>query len=586
MTPSAWDTAARPGDGAQPSASGHSTLLVLPPAGRLLAGLVLLCLVPRVLMAWKLDAVCRDGVFYIQLAEAFERGDVEAGLNKLRLNTYPPVLALLHYAGLDWEWAGKFWGVCISSLTVLPLFGWTRRQFDNRVATVACLLYAVHPKLIEWSPELVRDPTFWFFWTLSLYSCRRAASEVRWTWYLSSGVAIALALHTRFEGWFLYVPLVWWSAYRCWARRELCRVVVGNVALSFAVCPFLIALVNVTWLSPEPGWEWGNFSRLEYVALWFRSAAGNNETPSVTATIPSGLPVAPATVDDRGPHTESEPLDHALRDDYVATSPPRLSNRRLLWMFTNALRRGVGALFGVLWLVGFATSPRTWLRRDQVVLFLVAAMIMAGIWIHLWYAQATSSRYFLALVLIGSPCAATGWLRVCDAWESWSRRLSRRSMTEFVRIPNVAVAIATSTNSATTNSRQFRLAFVFLLVLLTVCGVGEALADRLDSRRREAALGRWVFSEFGPGRRLATSSDSDVLAYYARGSAMPMPDGKSGPRWLAAWRPDLAILTKRGTSPARVREFVAGVTAGGYRSLETARLPADYDWTDTVVLQR
>ena len=47
----------------------------------------------------------------------------------------------------------------MSSLTVLPLFGWTRRQFDDRLATIACLLYAVHPKLIEWSPELVRDPS-------------------------------------------------------------------------------------------------------------------------------------------------------------------------------------------------------------------------------------------------------------------------------------------------------------------------------------------------------------------------------------------------------------------------------------------
>ena len=70
-------------------------------------------------------------------------------------------------------------------------------------------------------------------------------------------------------------------------------------------------------------------------------------------------------------------------------------------------------------------------------------------------------------------------------------------------------------SSGTSDGRRFRSAFVFMFVLLAVCGVGEALADRLDGRRREAALGRWVFNEFGPGRRLVTSSDSDVLAYYA-----------------------------------------------------------------------
>ena len=671
MTPSAWETVARPGDGAQPMASGCPALLVLAPAGRLLAGLVLLCLVPRVLMAWKLDAVCRDGVFYIQLAEAFERGDVEAGLNKLRLNTYPPVLALLHHAGLDWEWAGKYWGVCISSLAVLPLFGWARRQFDDRLATVACILYAVHPKLIEWGPELVRDPTFWFFWVLSLYCCWRAAAETRWTWYLAGGVTIALALHTRFEGWCLYVPLVWWSACRYWARRELRRVVVSNLALSFAVCPLLIALVNVTWLAHEPHWEWGNFGRLEYVALWFRAAVGKDEPPSLAAAIPSAPLAAPPTADDRGALASvaefvripnvAVPIETLTSSatNHVAASPPRLSNGRLLWMFANALRRGVGALFGVLWLVGFATSPRTWLRRDQVVLFLVAAMIVGGIWVHLWYAQATSSRYFLALVLIGSPCAATGWLRLCGAWASWSRvaefvripkvavpngtltssatrdqsvaefvripkvavpnetltssatrdqsvaefvRIPKvavpngtltssatrdQSVAEFVRNPSVALPIGTLASTATRDGRRFRLAYVGMFVLLTVCGVGEALADKLDARRREAALGRWVFSEFGPGRRLATSSDSDVLAYYARGTAISMPGGnEAGPRWLADLRPDLAILTDRGTSPARLREIVAEVAAGGYRPLEPARLPADYDWTDTVVLQR
>src|SRR5207244_12435965 len=106
------------------------------------------------------DTLCRDGIFYIQLPEALERHDVQGGLGTLRLNTFPAVLAVLHHLGLNWQLAGECWGVAMSSLAVLPLFGWARRQFDDRLATIACLLYAVHPKLIEWSPELVRDPTF------------------------------------------------------------------------------------------------------------------------------------------------------------------------------------------------------------------------------------------------------------------------------------------------------------------------------------------------------------------------------------------------------------------------------------------
>jgi hypothetical protein len=109
----------------------------------------LTALAPRLWVATRLDTICNDAVFYIQLAEGYQRGDVEAGLGRLRLNTYPPVLAMLHRAGLDWELAGKCWGVLLASLAVLPLAGWLRRQFDDRLALVACVLYAFHPKLIE-----------------------------------------------------------------------------------------------------------------------------------------------------------------------------------------------------------------------------------------------------------------------------------------------------------------------------------------------------------------------------------------------------------------------------------------------------
>ena len=89
------------------------------------------------------------------------------------------------------------WSLLISSLVVLPLFGWVRRQFDDRVALVACLLYAVQPKLIAWSPEIMRDPTFWFLFTLSIYLLWRAVTEVRPGWFVAAGVAVALACLKR-----------------------------------------------------------------------------------------------------------------------------------------------------------------------------------------------------------------------------------------------------------------------------------------------------------------------------------------------------------------------------------------------------
>ena len=172
----------------------------------LLLLLVVLCLIPRVLMALRIPSVCPTACC-IHLAQAIEAGDWRSGFGRMALNIYPIILMLLHRIGLGWESAAAVWGVTISSLVVLPLWGWARRQFDNRVALVACLLYAVHPKLIEWSPEAMRDPTFWFLFMLAIYWLWRAVTEVRYGYFIAGGAAITLASLTRIEGLFLLVPL-------------------------------------------------------------------------------------------------------------------------------------------------------------------------------------------------------------------------------------------------------------------------------------------------------------------------------------------------------------------------------------------
>ena len=153
--------------------------------------LVLLCLLPRAFMAWKIGGICNDAAVYIQVAESFDRGSLhEDKHNRFALNLFPAVLMLLHRAGLDWELAGKLWNVAVSCLTVLPLYGWVRRQFDDRTALAAGGLYALHSELIRSSPEGFRDPTYWFLMVLSFYLLWRAAprrvshstSWAAWPW--------------------------------------------------------------------------------------------------------------------------------------------------------------------------------------------------------------------------------------------------------------------------------------------------------------------------------------------------------------------------------------------------------------------
>ncbi len=212
-------------------------------------------------MTWKLGGICPDAVLYIDLAKALEAGDLRSALGEMQINTYPVVLVLLHRLGLDWATAGAFWGVLVSSLVVLPLYGWVRRQFDDRVALVACLLYAVHPRLIAWSPEVIRDPTFWLLFALSLYLLWRAVTEVRIGLFLAAGLATTLSWLTRFEGLFLFIPLVLWTFWRCRALRQgRAPLVVGALASVLAL-PLLLVAVNLLLLQNHDQFALSRFAR-------------------------------------------------------------------------------------------------------------------------------------------------------------------------------------------------------------------------------------------------------------------------------------------------------------------------------------
>lgn len=530
--------------GPQNADNAPSTAERTPAEIGLLAALVVCCLAPRAIMAWKLDALCNDALFYIGLAENFERGNLDDGFGRLGLNTFPPVLAALHRAGFSWEAASKTWGVLMASLAVLPLYGWVRRQFDRRTALVAAMLYAFHPKFVEWSPELLRDPTFWFLSALSLYASWRAADEASVGWYLAAGASIAFAAHTRFEGWFFYLPLLFWSLSdnsRPFGAEQwpAYRKRATGLALSAAVSPLLVLLVNITVLGDQARWQLGNFDRLDYVALWCRAVWPDNHHPT-SGGDPRSLAVAE-------PNTTIVPA-------YTQIAPPiavRMSIGKMVRTYANAFRRGFGGLFGLAWLIGFAVGRGRWFRYNHAVLILLAACIGAAAWIHLWYGQATSSRYFLTIVLLACPCAATGWLWVYD-------RLSH------------------------TRPRVATMALAFVVTLLV--GVGELLADHHDGRSSEAALGRWLSAELGKDRRIATVTPMPLIGFYAHATTIVMPLHQESP---AAWPEppiDAIVATSRGAEASALARFTALAHERGFEPVDRRQLPSGHNYRDIVVL--
>jgi 4-amino-4-deoxy-L-arabinose transferase-like glycosyltransferase len=454
--------------------------LQLPPARWLLLILVLLCLIPRAVMAMRIPSVCPDGVLYIHLAQAIEAGDWRSGFRDMNLNIYPLILTVLHRLGLDWELAAGLWGVMVSSLVVLPLWGWVRRQFDDRVALVACLLYAVNPKFIEWSPEVMRDPTFWLLFMLAIYWLWRAITEVHYGYFIAAGAAIILASLTRIEGLFLLIPLTLWIFWRSVALRAHRKKLLLGAVLCVALFPALLAAGNLGWMFGHSDCTVLRLSPLARVQPWLASILGH----------------APA---DAAADATEKPFGFA----------------RMIWIFIPTMTRGLSPVFALLMFGGILGWRRVWSRRDHQPLFCTAVVIMCAIWVQLWYDRNICPRYALPIVLMASPFAALGLLGLISrllrvaGWLRWGVR-PRQGV-----VASVAATVA----------------------VISLYGAMASNEKYFETRQMAADLGCWVRNEYpAPPVIVGPVGITPIISFYAQ-NAPYRPF-----RWEAADESILAMI--------------------------------------------
>lgn len=482
--------------------------------------LLLACFAPRCWMALELPAICPDAVVYFRAAEAFERGDVRAALSDMKLNTFPLVLAGLHRLGMTYEQAGVSWGLMLSSAAVLPLWGWVRRQFDDRVALVACMLYAAQPGLIERSPEIIREPTFWFLFMLGLYASWRAVAERRIGMYLLAGCCLLLAVLTRFEGALLAIPLVGWTIVASLQGTGRARLWWG-LAASLAVGPVL--LIGLQWIA-FPSAEVESLVRIDplgRVQAWLTSwNAADELAPAVelTGTRRIGAGVWP-----------------------------------LVREFLLVVGRGLEPIYVLLLVASFVGWTRLWLRRDMLPLLLVAGSVLLATWIHLWFAREGSSRYVLTAWLVLSPLAALGLL-----WPQERRAL----------LPNKLAANALA---------QGALAVV-LVSAIAIYGITDAVTSKFEARSAEAQLGRWISRHYGHGHPLAGSlRASSLVAYYAGSRLQELPCSLSDTQFadlMAQLRPEVFLVDLQDVELSQLLE--AHGQSWGFEEIDARFLPVSY----------
>jgi hypothetical protein len=515
-----------------------------------LALLVLLTFLPRLAVALQLGPVCDDGYFYLAVADAYERGELETAPWYLNINLYPILLAGFAHAGLDPLQAGKVWSVAVATLTVLPLFGWLRRLLDTRIAVAACGLYAVQPEFIEISAEPIRDATFWLLAASSLYFFWRAAAECRLWLFLCAGVSLALAAHTRTEGWLFAMPAVAWPIV-FWSEAGVRRrTLAAGTVLAFAMTPLLVLLLNVTVLQNHSRWEWG---KLEHFAMPYRLIAGG-ETQHRAAAVSK-----PAAVNAGGKNTAGT-AQHAVTPPQRPTNVDRARSARLApgkadesdgdkaVEYLRAVVHTLEPVVLLLMLAGSIAGYRLLLRREHLVLTAICVAMAAAVWLRQATLGEINGRYFLTCFFPASGAAGIGVLWVLAQLErGWAVRLTRS---------RAAVAAAT--------------------VMLVVGGahVADVMAAEHPSRERQARYGRQLGDSLGSGKTLIVLPHACRIGYYA-GERLPVVvlDNTPIELLLARHDADVVILEHDHTPSAHCRQIAARLKSLGWKQTKMPGVP-------------
>lgn len=458
-------------------------------------------LLPRFVMAWLIPTICPDGTTYVAVAKWIE----EQGTcyrRDLGVNLYPLILAALHKTGLGWPLAAKLWGVVCASLAVLPLYGWVRRMFDDRIALYAGLLYAFHSKLIEWSPEMVREQTFWLLAALVWYAAWRAAHEGRVVWFAALAALLPAAVLTRFEGLFLYVIPLAWSLAAAINVPERRRRLLTLTTASLAAAPAAGLLYHFVR-------NGASIEQFAYSLPWERARE------------------LLARVSGSGPSVVNE---------HFGARPNPLSPA-IAQMVGQTVVRGFTPLYALLLLVGLVVEGRRTFSVDRLPVLSVTLLTLAGIWTHAWYAGLISSRYLLPLVIASSGTAAVGFLTTV------------RSLSNFAAKRRPALHPAWAAAAITT--------------VVILAGCIDAFKTNYAGRLETARLGTWIRAQYGSGLRIyGGDAQLELLAYYAEADCFRIPPYRT-PEVAATHaqdiRPDIILLS--APLPAETRRSLQDFAA-------------------------
>lgn len=211
-----------------------------------------LAVLVRTIVATRTSVIFEDGPFFLEISRAFSEGrfaDAFAHpyhpLYSALVSAVPPLFADAERAALAVSIAG-------GAAAVVATFVLLREAFDERVAWIAGVLFAVSPYPVRFTSDVASEGVYLAFFVASVacFWCGMARNRHAWLW--AAGAASGLAYLARPEGAGLLVIGSLWCAWR-FARGERSAVEAAGEAARVLAGGLVFVLPYMALVSQQTG---------------------------------------------------------------------------------------------------------------------------------------------------------------------------------------------------------------------------------------------------------------------------------------------------------------------------------------------
>jgi 4-amino-4-deoxy-L-arabinose transferase-like glycosyltransferase len=240
--------------------------------------LLLLCLsaILKISISLFTEVINPDGVLYITAAQKLSAGKFNEAVRIYRMLFYPLLIALTHYLIPNWIAAAQLVSLTTSVLTLIPLYLLTKDLFDRKVALWCSAAFMISPLPNHLSVEVVRDPSYLFFFSWTVYFALCAIRSKRLNCFLLASVFSSLSLLCRLEGVVLFPSFMIFVSYLA-LRKPKDRVALLRGLSIYVIFPVLFfGIAALVWQAKVNYWtaRIDYFNRFEIIIKQLKAILG------------------------------------------------------------------------------------------------------------------------------------------------------------------------------------------------------------------------------------------------------------------------------------------------------------------------